>query len=290
MTLIGIVIATHNRRELLKNLLISVSKQKLSDSIQTKVSVVDDGSTDDTGSMLINEFEHVEIINGSGNWWWTKCMNEGFKAALADEVDYILILNDDNLIQENYLSTLLSDKLQLEESSIIGSLSVSLEHEGVIDSGGVKNFNKWNFKIDNYFKFGERLNQGIKGVKQSCILSGRGTLIPEVVFRKIGLYDEKLIQYGSDDDFILRARKAGFPVYISFNAIVYNHSSLTSIGRGFNNETLYDLTKSIFNKQSSNSICKHAYMYFKHGYKIFTPLYALITTAATYRNYFKRKI
>ena len=48
---------------------------------------------------------------------------------------------------------------------------------------------------------------------------------------KIGLLDENLVQYDSDDDFILRAKKMGIPVYISWDAIVYNHTKLTCKSR-----------------------------------------------------------
>ena len=50
---------------------------------------------------------------------------------------------------------------------------------------------------------------------------GRGVLFPRSTFEEIGLLDAvRLPQYGADNDFTLRARKAGYSIHVVTSAIV----------------------------------------------------------------------
>ncbi|MFA5119512.1 MAG: glycosyltransferase family 2 protein, partial [Candidatus Omnitrophota bacterium] len=53
---ISVVVPTYNRRERLKRALLSVFAQT---SLPTEVTVIDDGSTDETGAMIRKDFPQV---------------------------------------------------------------------------------------------------------------------------------------------------------------------------------------------------------------------------------------
>ena len=72
---LSIVIPTFNRKQPLSILLNQFKGQKIT-GIEYKIVVVVDGSTDGTLEMLSSEFPEVFVVKGSGNWWFTKSMNE----------------------------------------------------------------------------------------------------------------------------------------------------------------------------------------------------------------------
>jgi len=283
---IAIVIATYNRCNLLKVLLNQINDLIVPTGVTLKTIIVNDGSTDNTLHMLRTDFPQVTIINGSGDWWWTKCMNEGFKKAIQLDQNYVLILNDDNEIEKDYLIKLIHDYNTLASGSILGSASVSITKPHKIESAGTKSFSKISLKCKPYYKGFSLMDENFYGIHPTWTLSGRGTLIPVEVFHKIGFYDEKLVQYGSDDEFCIRSNIKKYPVYISWNARIYNHTFETSKGSVYRKEGLISLLKSFLNCYSVNSISKNIYIYKKYSYSILLPIYLLILILGTVKAYY----
>lgn len=283
---LAIIIATFDRFEYLKKLLIQINELTLPSDVKINIIIIIDNSTYNFDNLIKYSQYKTTIIKGTGNWWWTKSMNEGFKKAISLKQEYVLILNDDTTIEKDYLTILLNDYLKLPANTILGSASVSIKPPHKIESAGTKGFIKWRLKFIPYFKGFQLLTDHFEGVHETFTLSGRGTLIPISVFMEIGLYDEKLIQYGSDDEFIFRAKLKEIPVYISWNAKIYNNTYFTSKGSVFKKEGIPTLIKSFFNKYSVNSLYKNAYLYLKYSYKILLPIYLLIVIAGTVRAYY----
>jgi len=283
---LAIVIATFNRCNLLGVLLNQINDLIVPAGVTLKTIIVNDGSTDNTNHMLKTEFPQATIINGSGDWWWTKCMNEGFKKAIQLDQDYVLVLNDDNEIEKDYLVKLIYDYNTLDKESILGSASVSITKPHKIESAGTKSFSKINLKCTPYYKGFPLMNEDFRGIHPTWTLSGRGTLIPVEIFNKIGFYDEKLVQYGSDDEFCIRSNINKYPVYISWNARIYNHTYETSKGSVYRKEGLISLLKSFLNRYSVNSISKNIYIYKKYSYHILLPIYVLILILGTIKAYY----
>ena len=288
---LAFIIPTFNRSKFLFNLLSQINLLEKISGVDIVVIVINDGSTDDTELMIKNTFPGTILITGSGNWWWTKCMNAGFIKAMELEQDCVLVMNDDVELKADYLKILLKDYKELPEKSILGSASVSSKAPHRIESAGTGTFKKWKLKFVPYFKNFEVIREDFHGIHKTWTLSGRGTLIPVCVFKLIGFYDERLPQYGSDDEFCIRANMKQLPVYISWNARVYNHTNLTSPGSVIKKDGIFVLLKSFFNRHSSNSLQKNAYLYWKYGFKCLTPVYMgwcfLGTLKAYYFNYRK---
>lgn len=282
---VAIIIATYNRGKLLEVLLKQILALAIPNDVSLKIIIINDGSTDGTLDMLINNFPNVKVVNGDGNWWWTKCINEGIKAAIACECTHFLLMNDDNEINTDYLKILIRDYRTLEKVSVLGSATVSLSLPHRVESAGTREFIKWKFKFVPYYKGFHLTDENFNGIKRSWTLSGRGTLISKEVIDEIGMLDEKLVQYGSDDEFCIRANLINIPVYISWNAIIYNHTNLTSEGAIYKSSFL-TFIKSFFNKFSSNSLKKQIYLYSKYGYPFLLPFYLMYYVGGNLKAYF----
>jgi len=155
--------------------------------------------------------------------WWTGAINVGICHALlkASEQDFVLVINDDLEIDDNYLEQLF-ELTKYMKDTLIGSVVVDIRNPGIIENGG-NVVNWWTAKF-------RTLNSGRKlsdfpntHCADVSLLTGRGTLIPVQVFHDVGLYDAKHFQQCGDTDLPVRARKAGYRLVVSYGAIVKSH-------------------------------------------------------------------
>jgi GT2 family glycosyltransferase len=237
--------------------------------------------------MLNAEFPEVAVVNGYGDWWYTTCINKGMEQALTVNADYILTLNDDIIFDEKYVATLMTVIECQKEPCMVGSVSYTQSAPHRISFSGIRRIIRWRLKEINYIsKFSVADPASHSGYLRSMNLSGRGIIFPAVLIKKLGIYDEKLIQYGSDTDFSYRAVKAGINVFISYDAVVFENEKLTSKGASYNKTGIKEYWRSLFDKHSSNSIRNGLYFYWKHGFKILIPLYLFIIILGAFYNLF----
>ena len=126
----------------------------------------------------------------------------------------------------------------------------------------------------------------LTGLYPTWIISGRGILIPFQILQKLNYFDEKFPQYGSDDDFGLRAIEAGYKLMISRDLKLFEDTKLTSKGIAYNNDGIWTFITSFFNKYSINSIQKKIRFSIKHGYPILLPINIIISIIGTSYAYF----
>ena len=289
MIKISVVIPTFNRKDYLKKLLIQLGTQKLDSSIKLDIIVVNDGSSDYTSEMLSEEFPQVITILGDGNWWWTKCINEGIKLALNNNTDFVLLFNDDTEIKNNYINDLINDYRTLKSGSILCSASVSLQEKEKIDSAGIKYFSKLFGTYTRYYARNSQIDKNFKGIHECDSASGRGTLIPREILLRLGLLDEKMVQYGSDEDYILCAKEKGVPVFITWNNYVLNHTKLTGAGKFPQDMSFFDYLSTFFNKYTNKSLSLNFYFYKKHCYPFLAPFCLLYFFSSEIAIFFLRK-
>jgi GT2 family glycosyltransferase len=216
---IYIVIPVHNKVDLTLKCLASLQQQTYP---YYKVIVIDDGSSDGTYEKITAEYPAVTVLKGDGNLWWTGGTNMGIEHALleAKEEDFVLTLNNDLEVYNDYLESLMEAYL-INQPCLVGSTSVHNNEPDKIDFLGIK-WNPYTAKsrptlfISSYAEL-------IKSEKfiTSDALPGRGTLIPIDVFNKIGLFDQKNFpQYLADFDFSRRALYNGYKLIVSTEAVV----------------------------------------------------------------------
>jgi GT2 family glycosyltransferase len=203
--------------------------------------------------MIKKEFTEVVLLNGDGNLWWTGAINLGVKYVLenAAQADYILTLNDDTIIKQNYLETLLVCASK-NQRSLIGSIAIKNDDRMTIEDGGVKiNWStaKFNFLVRG-IKYKIIVNKE-PSVIPVDVLSGRGTLIPVATFHDIGLYDfSQLPHYGADYEFSHRAKKKGYNLFINYKSAVVNKVVSTINDNEYQSFKWNGFLKKLFSKGS----------------------------------------
>jgi GT2 family glycosyltransferase len=166
--------------------------------------------------------------------WWTAATNLGVAYALKSGCDFVLTLNNDLEVTENYLQELMNVHAEIG-SCIVGSVSLNIKAKNEIGFCGIL----WNKFTAKYISIANTYNKSYDQMKtvlspstnvKTDILPGRGTLIPKEIFEKIGMFDEIVFpHYGADIDFALRAGKKQYKLIVAINAVLYSHIEATGV-------------------------------------------------------------
>jgi GT2 family glycosyltransferase len=272
MTTINIVIPTFNRQKLLERLLQQINEQKvLLKDVTYRTIVVVDGSTDGTYEMLASVFPEVQVVNGSGNLWYTRSMNLGFEKAYELGGDYILTLNDDVVLDNRYLQVMAQYALSGDEC-VIGSLSLTLHEPPRILFSGVRKYIRWRQKNIKYHPIFTVYDESMQGLHHSVVLPGRGILVSQFIVKKLNGFDDYFIQYHSDEDFCLRAAREGASIMVSWDAMLFSYIEKTAAATSYMRVPAKVFFKSFLNPYSRIYIPQKAKFYYRHGIILLWPV------------------
>jgi GT2 family glycosyltransferase len=190
------------------------------------VIVVDNGSSDDSFPRLQKEFPDVKLVRSEENIGFSGGNNLGIESALENGADYVLLLNNDTVVDPNFLSQL----VQVGESDPrIGILAPKIfyfsEPKRIWYAGGYVKYmigacrHLGQDQLDQEGKFSR--------VEDTEFITGCAMLIKSRLLREIGLLDAKLFIYSEDSDFCMRARNAGNRLVFVPTAMVWHKVSRT---------------------------------------------------------------
>lgn len=117
---IEVVAAVHNRKEITLLCLKSLSRID-SSGLDVHCVIVDDGSTDGTSDAIRSQFPDVEVVQGDGTLWYTEGTNVAIRAALEHNPKYLLLINDDQVFDQDFLLHLV-ETAEKHPRSIVGPL------------------------------------------------------------------------------------------------------------------------------------------------------------------------
>lgn len=190
-----------------------------------RVAICDDGSTDNTALNIRMNFPDVPVLAGTGDLWWSGGTNMAIRHALAEGADYILTINDDVHMAEDFLDRMVA-VARRNPRYIVGCRLMRQDDPARIWAIGTR----LKFRLNEIFalNFSERRWEEIEGSIPDpypvATMPGNGVLIPRAVFEQVGFYDEtNMPHYHADSDLVLRARARGFVPVISLESVLYNH-------------------------------------------------------------------
>lgn len=256
MPKVFIIVPVHNR---IKHTLKFLESIKNINYKNYQVVIIDDGSTDGSYEEIQNLYPEVILLQGDGNYWWTRSVNSGVKYALENNADYVLTINNDILVEQNFLNALVECAKEYPDS-VIGS-KVYFNPTEICHGGGKKNLIfPPNFNIT---PFGKLDNLKYQHIREVDSVAGMGMLVPVSIFKAIGLFDEKNFpHYYADTEFALRAKKAGFKNLFCPDSVIYNNPETTwKYPDEFSKNILKYL---LFDKGSGYLLKAHLNLYFKY--------------------------
>lgn len=201
--LVSIVIPVYNQFDYTYNCIRSILEN--SGDVPLEILIADDGSTDLT--LRIRELiEGITVIKNETNLGFLKNCNH---AAGFARGRYVLFLNNDTLVQDNWLKPLVT---LIESDPSIGLVGSKLiyNHDLLQEAGGIfwKDGSAWNY--------GNKKDPTLPEynyVKETDYISGAAIMISRDLWTRIGGFDETFAPaYYEDSDLAFTVRKLGYKV------------------------------------------------------------------------------
>lgn len=226
MKKLAIIIVNWNGKNFLRDCLDSLRNQTHKDF---RIILVDNGSEDDSVSLVRANYPEVETIELLKNTGFAKANNIGIKKALEDgNIKYILTLNNDTKVCANFMAEMLSSA---ENHPGAGSIQPKvLNYDGTkIDSAGILIYKDMSAQNRGYEeKDGGKYNQEaeIFGASACAAIYAREAL-EKTKLPGDNYFDEDYFAYFEDVDLAWRLRLTGFRSFYCPQAIVVHFQSAT---------------------------------------------------------------
>lgn len=175
-----------------------------------KIIYIDNGSIENN---IFNSNDKIHVIRNGLNLGLGAAQNQGIMVALKEGADFILLLDQDSVLSDGFVSTLISVYNEANNLCCVGLVAPA---------------------IVNAYLEASSISTGtiIKGIRikkipleritdvSYCIASG--SIIPAKVFKQVGFVEDKLFIDGMDMEWCFRARSKGFSI-IQTNAAFIKH-------------------------------------------------------------------
>lgn len=208
--------------------------------------------------------EKITVIESDVNGW-ARAINIGLNHILSlDNVkddDLILIINDDVILPNDYFENIIRST-QEKPNSILGTCCID-KNTNLTLRVAIK-LNK--FKAKHIYLYQNIDVDTIeKDYIESDVLTGKGTIIPVSILKKIGVYYEEMLpHYKADHELIWRAKQMGYPVFASTKMRLFTLSDQkTANGK----ESFIQTVKFLFFDMRSTINVRDWYRYAKLAYK-----------------------
>lgn len=236
MKKICVVIPNWNGAELIAESLLSLQKQSLS----TEIIVVDNGSVDESVSIIQSEFPDVQLVRLPENTGFTGGVNTGIRAAIDQGADAVALFNNDAVAEPDWLKHLVETMETDEKIGIVSCKQLRTDKKHLDSTGDF--YSIWGMP----FPRGRNQQDTGQYNQQEEVFSAPAgaTLYRAKLFQDIGLFDEKFFAYLEDVDISFRAQLASWKIVYQPNAEVYHHVSAT--GSKLGSFTRYHYIKNFY--------------------------------------------
>lgn len=175
-----------------------------------KILIVDNGSTNDSVKILSEKFPNIEILQTGKNMGYAGGNNRGIERAIADGAEYVFILNNDTVVDENFLLPLVEAMVKDRKIGITGGTIYYYDAPDVIHNmGGYTSFYTGRSYAFGLNTVDEGQFNSPREIPQCC---GAAMLIRASLVRDIGAFNEKFFIYCDEPEICTRVRKAGYKI------------------------------------------------------------------------------
>jgi len=215
---VSIVIPVHNKYDYTHRCLFSIKEHSV--GIDYEVIVADDASTDDTLE-IGRKIENIIISRNEKSLGFLENCNLATSIAKGK---YILFLNNDTVVQPNWLSSLIN---LLEHDLTIGMTGSKLVYpNGLLqEAGGIiwSDGSGW-----NYGKFGQPNAPEYNYLKEVDFISGASIMIRSSLWNEIGGFDNQYAPaYYEDSDLAFEVRRRGYKVVYQPKSVVVHFEGIS---------------------------------------------------------------
>lgn len=242
LPLVYIIILNYNGWKDTIECLESVYKNNYS---KYQVIVVDNGSVDESVKKLREWAKERDreprIIMTEKNLGFAGGNNIGIKLALKNGGDYILLLNNDTVVEKGFLEELIKTAEEKNAEIIGGKIYYYGDGNKIWYEGGKL---CWLLGGGIHHGKGRCEKDKISGIHEVTFITGCMMLIKRSTIEKIGLLDESYFLYCEDTDYCARALKNNIRMAVNLSSVIY-HKENSTLG-GWKPSHIYYLIRNRF--------------------------------------------
>lgn len=201
-----IVILNTNRREDTLACLASLQEGQYPN---TKIIVLDNASTDGSVEAIHAQFPAVQILPLTDNRGYAGNNNVGVRYALEHGADWVLVLNEDTLLDPKCISEMMRHAESNPRIGIVGPMVYHADEPTVIQSAGGRLGPKW---ASIHLGQNEPDNGQYAAPHTVEWISGCAIMLRRAVLEQIGLLDERFFYYWEEVEWCVRASRAGWRI------------------------------------------------------------------------------
>lgn len=206
---VAIIILTWNQRDLTLDCLASVDLMRYPTEC-LRVVVVDNGSSDGTIAAVKTRFPSVIVVENGENLGFAEGNNAGLRSVLAEPAEYIMLLNNDTVVDVQMLAQLIAVMESRPDVGIVGPKMLYFDPPDVIWSAGSQLGRlPW---ISRHLQSNQRDTGSLEPPRPVDFICGCGILLRRAVIDQIGLLDARFFIYYEETDWCLRAHHAGWRI------------------------------------------------------------------------------
>ncbi len=188
--------------------------------------VVDNASTDSSLNQLKQCFPEVIFLENDINKGFAGGNNVGINFAIRKEFEYVMLLNNDTVVEPNFLSSILAF-IKSQQDCQIGMVQplIKFMHDKttIWSAGGL--YNKW---LGISRTIGNGMTMRPTAPHERDWVTGCCTIMPTNAIQEVGGLNESYFAYFEDVDWSIRMGKKGYRHFIVPNALIYHEAGASS--------------------------------------------------------------
>ena len=220
MALLSVVLVNYKRSG---DTLECINSLRASSLRDIDIIVVDNASNDGSVQQIRNAHPDLHLISNTENLGFAGGNNVGIRRALESGSRYVLLLNNDTVVDKKALEALVNTMEQNPDAGITGGKILYFNQPGTIWFGGGK-FNR-NSGFGRHEGIGMADDGSFDTMHPCDFITGCCLLARREVFEQIGLLDEDFFTYLEDVDFCIRARDKGYSILYQPRAVIHHKVS-----------------------------------------------------------------
>lgn len=194
-----------------------------------KIIVVDNASTNNSIIHLKKSCNDCTILESKNNLGFAGGNNLAIDYAINKGAEYILLLNNDTLVDPGFLDDMLETYKKEDKIGLVGCKIMNYPKKNIIWYGG--GYINWFKFIPEHYGINEVDKGQCDKEKEVDFITGCCMLVKKEVFEKSGLLPDDYFMYFEDVDFCVMVKNSGYKMWYNPKAVIYHKVGLSGGGK-----------------------------------------------------------
>ncbi len=214
---ICVVICNYNKKEYVLKNIDSLKKQTIK---SFDIYVVDNASTDGSADAIEERYPEVSVIRNESNLGGSGGFNTGLRRALEKKYKFIILLDNDVIVESNAVKQLYEDMINNPDIGIMGAKILRMDYpETIQEFAPSVNYQTMTFELNHG---GEKDNKELPHFVECDYVPACALAVRADVVNQIGCMPEDNFIYYDDIEWGIKCWRAGYKVVANSYATVWH--------------------------------------------------------------------